>query len=529
MKWDILSKKQVDNLGDLLPILLDNRGIKTKEEKEDFLVPKLPDEFDLDFYKAITLIKKAIKTKTQIIVYGDYDADGICATAIMWEALNSLKAEAMPFIPMREVEGYGISKDGVDSILAKYKPGLIIVVDSGIVAHEAIDYAKKKGFQVIVVDHHEKPKTLPKANVIVHTTKLCAAGIAYFLAKKLLGKNFEIGSLLELAAIATVTDMMTLQGINRSIVRYGLESLNKSKRPGLKAILETAAIEKIGVYEIGFMIGPRLNASGRIDSALTALRLLCTHDPEKAKTWAAALNDVNQERQLMTAQMTESAKALTKHKDEDRIIIVQDESFHQGIIGLIAGKLTDKYYLPSIVISRREGISKASARSITGFNIIEAIRKMDNLLINAGGHPMAAGFTIQTEKIGIFIESISAYAKENIKEEMLERKLRIDAPLPLDILTLELYKHISQLEPYGNGNPEPVFSATGTVDSVRTVGAEGKHLKLTIDGMSAIAFNQGNLFLKIRTGDKISFAYSLALDTYNGGNKLQLKIKDILR
>lgn len=501
------------NNKDILKVLLANRDIKNKDE---FLNPKFPDEFDLDFSKAVKLIKKTIAQKKKIVVYGDYDADGICATAIMWEALNKIGAQVMPFIPSREKEGYGLSKEGIDSLDAD----LIVTVDNGIVAHEAVDYARKKGLEVIIVDHHEKPKKLPKANVVVHTTKLCASGICLFLAK-------ELGSDgLELAAIATVTDMMPLVGINRSIVKFGLESLNRTTRVGLKAMLKVAAIEKIGVYEIGFVIGPRLNASGRIDSALNALRLLCTHDPEKALVLAKALNDVNQERQLMTAEMTLHAKG--QAKIDGKIIVIQHESYHQGVIGLIAGKLVDQYYLPAIVIAKSETISKASARSISGFNIIEAIRKFDHLLINAGGHPMAAGFSIQTAKIEDFAKSIAIYAKENISEEMLNKKLRVDMELPLNLLNFKLYELISQLEPYGNGNPEPVFCVEGVIDSARTVGADSKHLKLVIDSFPAIAFNQGHILPKLHYGDKISIAYSLSLDNYNGANKLQLRIKDLV-
>jgi single-stranded-DNA-specific exonuclease len=229
----------------------------------------------------------------------------------------------------------------------------------------------------------------------------------------------------------------------------------------------------------------------------------------------------------MTTEMTLHATGQTKI--DGKIIITIHDSYHQGVIGLIAGKLVEQYYLPAIVIAKGETVSKASARSISGFNIIEAIRKSDNLLINAGGHPMAAGFSIETSNITKFKLQILKYAEKMITDEMLEKKLKIDMALDLKQINMDLYNQISRLEPYGNGNPEPVFCASGIVDSVRTVGADGKHLKLVIDGFGAIAFNQGALFLKIRTGDKISFAYSLALDTYNGANKLQLKIKDILR
>lgn len=486
-------------------------------------IPETPDISQVTFEglgKAVTRIKKAIKNGEAIIVYGDYDADGICATAIMWETLRDLGGKVMPFIPQREKEGYGISKEGIDEIKDCQ---LLIAVDSGIVANEAVSYAQKKGMEVIIVDHHEKPKKLPKAEVIVHTTKLCAAGMAYVLVQELGGRK----ELIELAAIATVTDLMPLLEWNRTIVKEGLVLLSKTERPGLRALFSIAGIEKVGTYEIGYMIGPRLNAAGRIESALTALRMLCTKDFSKALEWAKLLNEMNRTRQVMTEEMTQHALQV-KIDPKDKLILVEHESYHQGVIGLVAGKLVEKYYLPAIVIARGETISKASARSIGGFNIIEAIRESEELLINAGGHPMAAGFTIETKSIKKLEASIKRYAQKNITDEMLQRTLRVDMELDLEKITMDFYKKISQMEPFGIGNPEPVFASEGVVQNIRTVGQEGKHLKLVVSGFDAIGFGMGSLAAKLKVGDSIRIAYSIVLDTFNGNHKLQLKIKDIL-
>lgn len=427
----------------------------------------------------------------------------------------------MPFIPAREKEGYGLSIDGIKQIDAK----LIITVDSGIVAHEAVDFANKKKIDVIIIDHHEKPKKLPMAYAIVHTTKLCAAGIAFFVSQALGHKD----SLLELATIATITDLLPLTETNRAIVKYGLEELQKTPRIGLRALFDVARIEKIGTYEIGYMVGPRLNASGRIESALTALRLLCTHDKDKAMELAKLLNDTNKDRQVMTEEMTAHAKLVTSHQSlATKIIVLDHESYHQGVIGLVAGRLVEQYYLPAIVIAKADGVSKASARSIAGFNIIEAIRSCDKLLINAGGHPMAAGFSISTEKITEFKEKINSYAKLKITEEMLKKTLRVDMELPINLITLQLYEQITKLAPFGMGNPEPVFGSEVTIQNLRTVGQEGKHLKLVVNGLDAIAFNLGSLLPKLKVGDPIKIAYSIALDTFNYNHKLQLKVKDII-
>ncbi len=499
----------------ILEILLKNRGLKTAKEQKEFLNPK-PPQIKLNLKKTIDRIKKAVKNNEPIIVYGDYDADGICATAIMWEALHDLGANVLPYIPEREKESYGLTIPGIKNLDPQTK--LIITVDNGITADKAVAYAKKKGMDVIILDHHEKPKKLPKAYAIVYTPKLCASGIAYFVAEAL-GKDC-----LELAAIATITDLMPLLKENRSIVKYGLEVLNKTTRPGLRALLDVAGITKVGTYEVGYMIGPRLNASGRIDSALVALRLLCTKNYDKAKELAERLNTINKERQTLLEEQTIHA---ISQKSDGKIILIEHESYHQGIIGLVAGKLVEKYYRPAIVIARGEKLSKGSARSVAGFNIIEAIRTTQELLIDAGGHPMAAGFTIETGRISDFRFRISDYAQKKITDEMLARRQRVDLEINLDQVNLDLYDQIQRIAPFGMGNPEPVFKSMGTVQNIRTVGAEGKHLKLVVDGFDAIGFSQGALASKLKAGQKISLAYSLDLNSFNGKTSLQLKVKDL--
>lgn len=528
----------------MVEIILANRGFSKPADVKEFLCPKNPDDIttkeigvsqkDLD--KSFKRIKKAIKDDEPIIIYGDYDADGICSTAIWWETLIGLGAKVLPFIPHREKEGYGLSIDGITSILSdeKYKiskKGLIISVDSGVVAHEAVDFANAKGIDVIIVDHHELPKVLPSAYAIVHTTKLCAAGLSFVVTRELSEK--EVHSRLELAAIATVTDLMPLTHENRSFVKFGLTKLNQTERPGLLALFSVAGIKTIGTYEIGYQIGPRLNASGRIDSALSALRLLCTNDPEKAREYAHILNDVNRDRQVMTEEMTLHAieNSGAKVKSSDRIIVIESDTYHQGIIGLIAGKLVEKYYLPAIVISRGETISKASARSIPGFNIIEAIRKHDGLLINAGGHPLAAGFSIETKNIILFNEKISSLAKKEISDVLLEKELKIDCEISPKLINNNLIIHLATCEPFGFGNYQPVFSSEFTIRSLRTVGVEGKHLKMTVMGgdkeIEAIGFGKGNLMKNLAVGQTVKLAFSVDENTFNNFTSLQLRIKDV--
>ncbi len=537
MKWHIVAdrRKRIAERNEIIDILLENRGIKTEKEVTEFLNPPnpsllTPNRLGIDLQqlqKALKRIEAAIKSKEPVVIYGDYDVDGMCATAIIWECLTKLGAKTMPFIPQREKEGYGLSIEGIKNILGEEKyglsksvtgkknkksMGLIITVDNGIVANEAVDFAKENGLEVIILDHHEPSEKLPDAHAILHTEKLCGAGIAYFLAKEILnlviarrettkqsvtGKQIaalplvarnDTNQWLELAAIATVADLAVLQGPNRAIVKYGLEVLNGTCRVGLRALFEVAGIKKVGTYEIGFLIAPRMNASGRIESALTALRLLCTKDAKYARQLAIELNEINKERQGMLEEMTmnameaQSEKRKTKNYDE-RIIVIEHESYHQGVIGLIAGKLVDKYYLPAIVISKGEKVSKASARSINGFNIIEAIRTCNDFLLNAGGHPMAAGFSIETERIYDLRIKIQEFAKQKITDEMLERTLRVDCELDLSVLNVDFYLQLLSLEPFGLGNPEPVFCSNVQVEQVKQVGQEGKHLKMVVGGV----------------------------------------------
>ncbi len=506
--------------------------------------------------KAVKRIENAIKNEEPIVVYGDYDVDGICSTAILWETLRDLKAKAMPFIPSREKEGYGLSIEGIKNILedpkyslsekSKSKNGLLITVDNGIVAHEAVEFANKSGLDVIIIDHHEIGKTVPDAFAIIHTLELCAAGISYLFSKELYNGariTYNGDDKLELACIATVADLVPLVGPNRSIVKYGLSALNNTTRLGLLALFEIADIKKVGTYEIGYLIGPRLNASGRIDSALVGLRLLCTSDKSKADEYARQLNTINKERQAMVSEMVEHAleiqnAKIKSQKFDERIIVIDHESYHQGIIGLIAGKLVEKYYLPAIVISKGEKVSKASARSISGFNIIEAIRNSSSLLINAGGHPMAAGFSIDTLKIADFRLQIEKYATKNISKEIMEKSLKVDLELDPELINMNLYLQLFDLGPYGIGNPEPIFASNLQVKSIRTIGSDGKHLKLTLSPLTpspsppaplieAVGFGMSEKFGSLKPGDVVEMAYNLSSNEYMGKTTLQLKLKDI--
>lgn len=536
-------KHKTEDLGieKIIDVFLENRGIRTKKEKVEFLNPKL-DAISLkstgidplEVRKTVKRIEWAIKENEKIIIYGDYDVDGICGTAILWETIYASYKNVIPYIPHRVDEGYGLSISGIDQIAENItEKGLIITVDNGIVANKAVAYAKEKGFDVIITDHHVASEKKPKAFSIVHTTQLCGTGVAFLLSKELKTKDLRLKTdeHLELVALATVADLVPLVNANRALVKFGIESLRKTKRPGLLALFTEAQIKKdqIGVYEIGHIIAPRLNASGRIAHAMDSLRLICTKDLVRAKNLAAELAQTNRSRQSLTTEATTHADSITKI--DGKIIFVAHEQYDQGIIGLVASRLVEKHYRPSIVVSIGEQISKGSARSVRGFNIIEFLRKFDVHLIDAGGHPMAAGFTLETVKIEQFQKALMDGSKKAIADELLERVLEIDMEIPFDLVSSDLYKSIQMLSPFGMGNFEPIFSSSKVkIEAARFVGADKKHLKLSLsqDGKSIDAIFFGGAEYGLKIGETIDIVYTIENDSWNGNQRLQLKIRDAL-
>ncbi len=548
-KWIVLNSTKIKDIDIIVETLLKNRGIKTKKEREKFLNPSLSDlridstGIDLgELSKACQRIKKAIKNQESIVVYADYDVDGICAGAIVWEAIYGTYRKVMPYIPDRRKEGYGFSKIGLDYIKKEYNVSLVIAVDHGISSSEEINYARKLGIDTIVIDHHLPPLKLPKVISLVHTTKLSAGAIAWFFANYLIVKlsknkfknhqfnNLEIRNL-DLAALATIADLTPLLDLNRIIAKYGLIELNKTKRVGLSVLMKEAGLEKgqIGVYEVGHILAPRINAVGRIDHALDALRLICTNNLERAKFLARRLNDVNRERQILTADSAFFASSLVRSNKIGKLIMVQHESFNEGVIGLIASKLVEEFYRPAIVVSLGEKYSKASARSIDGFNIVETIRKASSFLMSVGGHPMAAGFTVATKNLKLLKEKLNSIVEKELDEKRLEKEIKIDLEIDLSVISKKLYYALEKLSPFGVGNPIPVFvSRRVKVIGVSLLGRDRKHLKLILENkMKAIGFGMGDIFHKLSPGCLVDIAYMLELNKWNGETSLQLRLKDV--
>lgn len=554
-KWDI--KQTIDSpritSNEILHLLLKQRGITTQEEREQFLTPKdpytvAPESVGIDpimLENAAERIERAVKNKESIIVYADYDADGVTAGTVMWETVFAMGGKVMPYIPHREAEGYGLSTAGIDTVKKEHNANLIITVDHGITGHEKVDYAKSLGIDVIVTDHHTKSDVLPDTT-IVHTTSLSGSGVSWFVAKTLfernkdrLVKDIDPYDLLGIASIGTIADLLPLSSVNRAIASFGLKALSNSSRLGILALLQEAALEgkALTTYDISHILAPRINALGRLDHALDALRLLCTTDEKRAIALAGKLSLVNKERQNVTLESTLHAKQKVsdaKTHLQKKILVIADESYNQGIIGLIAGKLVEEHYLPSIVLSLGETISKASARSIPGFNIVEAIRSQSDLLVDVGGHPMAAGFTIETKQLPLFIQRMEEYAEKNITKEMTVRILPVDMQIPLELVTADLFHTLQQLAPFGMANYDPVFVSTNvTLLEARLVGQEGKHLKLKIQNerkqtIEAIAFNMGSMYKELVAQKKVNLAYTITNNVWNGKEKIELKIKDIL-
>ena len=518
----------------LVKTLAKNRGLDSPKKLEEFLNPGVETILKVkisDVAKAKERVIKAIKSKEKCVVYSDYDADGLDAAAVMWETLYDLGANILPYVPHRITEGYGLSNPAIKK-LKDAGVKLIITVDHGVTAVEQVEYAKSLGVDVVITDHHVLPQKVPNSHALVHTTELCGAGVAwrfcYEIVKDLKpAYKKELEEKLELVAIATVADLVPLLGGNRAIVKIGLEKLRKTKRPGIKILIENSHINgDLGTYEIGHIIAPRINAMGRIEHGMDALRLLCAKNYSQAQNLAGLLGRTNTKRQDLTTKAVEHAKGLV---EKDPIIgVISHESWHEGVIGLVASRLVEVHYRPMIVISKGEEYSKGSARSIAGFNIVEAIRESSEFLVDGGGHPMAAGFTIETKNIELFREKITKYAKVKMTQEVLTPVIEIECDLSPEDITKEALKVIKTFEPYGVANPFPVFASRNmTVEDIRAVGASSQHLKLQLDGFEAIGFNMGSLRAQLRPGDKIDVAYTMEENKYAGDGSIQLKIKDI--
>lgn len=545
-------------LPDFNPIVLQilyNRGLADPASIQSFLSGRYLEKTDpfllTDMETAVSRIEQAIENEETIIVYGDFDADGVTSTVLLTEALRGLgvpRDKAQPYIPNRVDEGYGLNKDAI-ARLKKKGADLIISVDCGIRSVAEVKYANELGIDMIITDHHSLGPELPPATAVINPkrdesaypeTMLAGVGIAYKLAQALRlampeTATFKDDDLIDLVAIGTVADLAPLLGENRKLVTNGLKQLNKGNRLG---IIELTKIAKqngdLTAESIGFGIGPRINAAGRLAHAYTAARLLATDDPILAQHLAADLNALNQKRQQLTRDLGDLAETLVE--PEAPIIIAADEKFVSGVVGLVASRLSDKHYRPAIIIEKGAEESRGSCRSIPEFHITDALDSIAHLLVRHGGHAQAAGFTVSNENLEPFIEEMTRIAEEQLREQELFPAIAIDMEISLDSVDWALFEALSQLEPTGYSNPKPIFlSRNVEVISHRAVGQDGAHLQLRLTAteysgpyqpqFSAIAFRQGEWASTLP--QYIDIVYTVGVNEWRGKKSLQLVIQDL--
>ena len=545
---DEISKKF--NLDNLVSNVLASKDL-SDEEIEIFLNPtrnNFHDPFLMpDMDKAIDRILKAFDNDEKILVYGDYDADGITSTTILKRFFNDLGKEVGTYIPNRLDEGYGLNKEAIESIKKdNYK--LIITVDTGITANEQIEDAKLNGIDVIVTDHHEPGDILPEAIAVVDCKRkdnkypfreLAGCGVAFklicALAQKLNLKEDDALKYIDLACVGTISDIVPLEDENRIIAKLGLLLLKQTRNLGLRELIRSIGFKDITSETISFGIAPRINACGRMGHQEIALSLFTSDDPIAVREYAYKLEEYNKERQAVEKRIyEESLKLLEKENIDDKsCIVLGNTNWHNGVIGIVSSKITDKYYKPSLLICFEDNLGKGSGRSIPGFDLHEALTKCSKNLVSFGGHSMAVGLKLEKEKYEDFKKEFEEYAKENIKEDTLEKEILIDEELQNKDITIHSVKEMQLLEPFGEGNIEPIVLYKNLkIESIRTL-SEGKHIKLSIKNenikIDAIGFNMGDLANEFLIGDKVDVVGNIKINVFNNFENIQITLIDIRR
>ncbi len=544
-----VSKSLAEALG-IHPVvarILVSRGMESPEQAEQFLKvdpSRLHDPLLLDEMEpALERIRFALEKGEKILVYGDYDADGVSSTGLMMELLSGLKADVRYYIPNRFREGYGLNPAALHHA-REAGTDLVITVDTGISAVEEAEEARRLGLDLIITDHHEPPSVLPEALAVINPKKpacpypfkgLAGVGVAFKLAQALLGRVPE--EFLEVAALGTIADLVPLVDENRVIASLGLDRMNRRHHPGLTALMEVSGIKgSVKAGHVGFFLGPRINATGRLDSADRAVRLLLTGDRTEAQSIAEELDRMNRERQQLVETIFSEAEAqmLEDPERHRRVIVVASEGWNIGVIGIVASRLVETYYRPAIVlgIEGETGLAKGSARSIEGFDIYRALNACDDLLAHYGGHPMAAGLTLPAEQLPELQERLTELAAQWLTEEDYIPLMRVDADLDLEDVSPELISQLDQLEPYGFGNPTPCFRISGAgMSRLQVVGSDRNHLKLTLSreghSLEAVGFRMGNLAKDIAPHACPDCLGELTLNEWNHRRVPQLVIRDV--
>lgn len=536
--------------------LLAQRGIKNYDQARDFFRPSLKNLHDpflmKDMQMATHRLEMAISNQENVLVYGDYDVDGTTSVAMMYSFLRNKVKNLYYYIPDRYSEGYGISHKGID-FAAEKKCSLIIALDCGIKAVEKIDYASDKNIDFIICDHHEPGDELPAAVAVLDPKRsdcdypfkeLSACGVGFkFIQAYAIQKDipfYKIEHYLDLVVVSIASDIVPIVNENRILAYYGLKRINSKPRIGIRAILDIAKVKpgNLKINDLVFKVGPRINAAGRMEQGKFSVDLLVCKEKYHAVAMAERIDEDNNERKWFDSNITKEALNLIKqdadHENKKSTVLYNPE-WHKGVIGIVASRVIDHYYKPTIILTRSNGFVTGSARSVSGFNLYQAIEKCKHLLENFGGHMYAAGLTLKEENIPAFKELFEKTVEEQISDESMVPKIEIDGQLDLEDIRPKFYKIIEQFEPFGPGNMSPVFVSQSVMDTgyAQLVGPEKEHLKLTLAGnenakiFPAIAFRQAESFDMVQSNKLIDVCFSLEENTYKGRTNIQMKVRDI--
>ena len=529
-------------LGPEVAHLLYSRGVKNQEALSHFLTPTLDDLHDPyllhDMDKAVERIRRAIEDAEFILIYGDYDADGMTSASIVKESLEQLGAEVAVYLPNRFTDGYGPNASVYKYFIEQQGISLIVTVDNGVAGHEAIDLAQSMGVDVIVTDHHSMPEVLPDAYAIVHPEHpdadypfkhLAGCGVAFKLACALL-EEVQV-ELLDLVAIGTIADMVSLTDENRIMVQYGLEVLRNTQRMGLQEMFNIAGIARNDVTEetVGFQLAPRLNALGRLDDPNPAIDLLTGFDDEEAHDIALMIHEKNEERKEIVQAIYQEAKAMVD--PAKKVQILAKEGWNPGVLGIVAGRLLEELGQTVIVLNLEDGRAKGSARSIEALDIFEALDPHRNLFIAFGGHAGAAGMTLEADKLDTLSEVLESYVLDKGLDATTKNNLSLDEELDLEALTIDVVKNFERLAPFGMDNQKPVFYIRDfQIENARAMGASNAHLKLKISrgtsNFEVVAFGKGSLAAEFSQAKGLELAVTLSVNQWNGQTTLQLMMVD---
>jgi len=538
------------NISELVATILVNRGISTEQDIEIFLNPTRDDFYDPfllpDIEKAITRIEEAINNQEKVIIYGDYDVDGITSITVLKKFLDERGLKADYYIPNRLDEGYGLNNEAIKK-LAKENYTLMITVDCGISGNKEIDYANELGIETIITDHHEPLEILPNAYAVIDPKRidskypfrhLAGVGVVFKLIQAL-SIHFNLDAkeylkYLDIVCVGTISDIVPLFGENRVITKLGMKLVSVTKNIGLRSLLKSSGYKEVSSTAVSFGIAPRINASGRIGKQEEALKLFLTDDYEEARRITDELNHFNKERQEKEKEILIEAleKIEKENKKNNNTIVIAGEGWHHGVIGIVASKITEIYYKPSILLSIEDNIAKGSGRSIDGFDLHNALCESSDLLEKYGGHEMAVGLSLPVNNLEKFNEKMQEISKDIDLENLLPI-IKIDKVLNARDLEIENIKSLKILEPFGEGNKNPNFLIkSAKITSIRSL-SEGKHLKIAVNvegkNVDAIGFQMGELIDNFLIGDKVDIAGTIDVNVFNGMQNIQMTLKNIIK